>query len=199
MELLDTGGERERRTLRALRHHRLDRVGDCDDARLEQDVLAAQAARIAGTVHTLVVLPHDLGHGPGELDASQRFEAALGVRLHQLELGRRELARPPEDLARDLQHADVDQLSHHPQAAHRVARQAQGGADAAGELRDPSCAAGLAAVLRLGQRCERLDGAEHHAFHVVHGAHDLGIGAAAAQDLPEASLTTSAWRWSSSS
>ena len=53
------------------------------------------------------------------------------------------------------------------------------------EFRDAPRTTGLAAVLRLGERGERLDHAEHHALHVIHGAHDLGVGTAAAQHLPE--------------
>ncbi len=79
LQFFEAGAERERRALRTRREHGLDRVGDREDARLEQDVLAAQPARIARAVEPLMVLAHRLGHGPGEFDAAQQVVAALGV------------------------------------------------------------------------------------------------------------------------
>src|SRR6188474_246285 len=166
LQLFDARRERERRALRTLRHHRLDRVGDSDDPRLEEDVVAAQAAWIAGPVHTLVVLADGFCHRPRKLDALQRFEPAIRVGLDQLELGGRELPGPPEDLTRYLQHAYVDELPHHPQAPDRVARQSHRRANASSELRDPARAPGLAPILSLGKRGERLDRPQHHTLHV---------------------------------
>ena len=80
----------------------------------------------------------------------------------QFELGGRKHARAPQQFARDLQHADVDQLSHHTQAPHGVARQAETRADARGIVADAARAAGLAGVLRLGELGQRFDRAEHH-------------------------------------
>ncbi len=53
--------------------------------------------------------------------------------------------------------------------------QPEGGTHAARELGHALRASALQLVLRLGERAERLDRAEHHALHVVHRAHDFGI------------------------
>ena len=114
-------------------------------------------------------------HGCSYMRLHRKPVAALYPRTESFELGRAKRPRTPEDLARDVQHADVDQLADDAQPPHRVPRQAHGRADPGGELCHALRAAGLAAVLRFRERADRLDRAQHHALHVIHDAHDLGV------------------------
>jgi hypothetical protein len=88
LKLFDARRKRQCGPLRAGRQHRLGSIRHRDDACLEQDLLALQAARVARAVEPLVVLTDDLRDRPREFDATQAFVAALGVRLDELEFRR---------------------------------------------------------------------------------------------------------------
>src|ERR687887_498332 len=55
-KLLDRLVRRPRRAIDARRQHRVERVGDVDDARAERDLLALDPVRVAGAVPALVVV-----------------------------------------------------------------------------------------------------------------------------------------------
>ena len=63
--------------------HRFDDIGDLEDPRLEQALLALQPLRIAGTVQPLMVLEDDPCHGPGKVDILQNGLSGPGVGLDQ--------------------------------------------------------------------------------------------------------------------
>ena len=63
--------------------------------------------------------------------------------------------------------------------------QSEARADARGVVGHAARPAGLAGVVHFGQLRQRFDRAEHHAFHVVHGADDFRIQAPASQQFPD--------------
>ena len=72
-------GRRPRGAVDPRRQHRVERVGDVDDAGAERDVLAPQAVRVAGAVEALVVVA-DRGHGVvQEAEAVDDPRALVGV------------------------------------------------------------------------------------------------------------------------
>src|SRR6185436_4431122 len=70
-ELVQRLGRSERLSVRAPRGHRLVSIEHREDPRSQRDLLAAQAAWIAGPVDVLVVAQDQLVHLGGELDRLQ--------------------------------------------------------------------------------------------------------------------------------
>ena len=99
-------------------------VGDGQDARRERDVLALQAAGVAGAVPLLVVVLDDRQDGPGEVDGVQDVRAPLRVFLDLLELLVRQAARLEQDVFGNAQLADVVQQRAGVQSLQLVPRQA---------------------------------------------------------------------------
>ena len=106
----------------------MERVGDEDHARLQRDLVAAQAVRVALAVHALVVVA-DPRRDVGDRPAVEAVLAAVAHRLgdlgavarmtpHELELLVAEPARGREDRGGDPQLADVVQLGGHLELAH---------------------------------------------------------------------------------
>src|SRR5438067_5225495 len=87
--------------------HRVEGVADEDDPRLERDLLAALAVRIAGAVPVLVAGADDRTHVLEPLDRRDDPLAELGVRLHQRPLLGGQAARLGEDRRGDADLADV--------------------------------------------------------------------------------------------
>src|SRR6185312_12220640 len=76
-QLLDDGGQRQRRPVRPVGRHCVERVGAADDPRDQRDVLAGEAVRIAGAVPALVARaddPADVGE-----EAADRGQEGLSV------------------------------------------------------------------------------------------------------------------------
>jgi hypothetical protein len=107
MDLGEGGLQAQGRPIRPVRRHGLHHVGDGEDASLEQDVLAHQAVRVAGPVHTFMVLRHDLGHRLAEADALEDPGPGPGVLPHEGVLDLAEGGRLAEDLRGDRDLADV--------------------------------------------------------------------------------------------
>ena len=73
-----------------MRDHRLDDVGDGENACAGQDLVAAQAVRIAGAIEALVMLQDDLGDGTTEVDRREDLVSGRRVRLDERELSLRQ-------------------------------------------------------------------------------------------------------------
>ena len=58
LELGQSSLDRERRPVRPVRGHRVERVRDAEQAGLDRDLLAAEAVRVARPVPALVVVEH---------------------------------------------------------------------------------------------------------------------------------------------
>ena len=104
--------------------HRLVGVGHGEDARLERDLVPAQAARVAEAVGALVVSEDPLAQ-VGELGARQEARADLGVRVHLLPLALVERAGLREHAVRDADLADVVQHAGEPHALHALLLEAE--------------------------------------------------------------------------
>ena len=143
-ELADREGLPGREAIGPVGGHRLEGVGDKDDARLERDLLAGEAVGIAAAVEALVVVAHParLELHVGGLDdvvAQQR------VALHVLVLVVGELGGLVEDRVGDADLAHVVQQPGQAQAREPPGLEAQLGADEPAQLRD-----GLAVAARVG-------------------------------------------------
>ena len=64
--------------------HGIDRIGNGQNARFQQHVVARQAPRISRTVQPLMVLAHDRGHQLRKVDSCQRSMASLDMQLHKI-------------------------------------------------------------------------------------------------------------------
>ena len=78
----------QRRPIRPVRGHRLDHVGDRQDARLRKDLVVFEFSRIPGAVLPLVVLRDDVGDGVLKVDRLEDLMRRRGVTLDELELDR---------------------------------------------------------------------------------------------------------------
>src|SRR5258706_6053181 len=107
LDLADRHLVAERPAIRAIRRHRVVRVGDRDDASDERDVLALEAAWIAAAVEPLVMAPAAVDEA---VQAWHRLEDALAL-LRVLAKHRdffgRELAGLVEHVVADTDLADV--------------------------------------------------------------------------------------------
>ena len=63
----------------SVRVHRVDRIGDCEDLCVEQNLLPNQVIRVSGSVKPFMMLENDLGNRPGEFDLLQDLIAGLHV------------------------------------------------------------------------------------------------------------------------
>src|SRR2546429_595385 len=106
-DLLERRGERECPRIRPLGRHRVPRVREPDDRRLQRDLVADEAVRVPEAVPTLVVMP-DRRHGVLEArELRHDLGAPRGVLLDRLELGRLEPAGLRQDRVRHTDLADV--------------------------------------------------------------------------------------------
>ena len=90
-----------------MRGHGLHGIGDGENARFEDNLLAFQPFRVTGAVYALVVLEDDVANGPRKVDVLDDLEADFRVRLDNLVLGRRQSSRPVQYLGRDIDLADI--------------------------------------------------------------------------------------------
>ena len=89
------------------REHRVERVGDVDDAGAQRNVLAGKAVRVAATVPTLVVVANRR-HGVGEEAESLDDAGALvGVIAHHSPLLEAQSGGLEQDRVGDGELADV--------------------------------------------------------------------------------------------
>src|SRR5207249_2412863 len=84
----------QRPAIRAVTRHRIERIGDGEDARTERDLMPAHAVRIALAVPTLVMRADDPQAGALQhRHAAEHLLAEHGVRLHAPPLAARERPR----------------------------------------------------------------------------------------------------------
>ena len=91
----------------ALGGDRVVRVDHHEDAGREGDVVAADAARVAGAVVLLVVVADDLARAAQEVDLRHDLRPELGVAPHDVPLLGRQRAGLREDRVGDLELPDV--------------------------------------------------------------------------------------------
>ena len=144
-----------------VRRHRLDHVGDGEDAGLREDGVTAQALRIARAVHALVVLKDHLRHRLVEVDRRQDVVAGLGVLLDEIELDHTQAPGLGQDLGRHRDLADVVDEARQPQPVEVIRRHAHLGRDGHRELGHASLVPGGVGVARF-----------HDVPHRQHGAPD---------------------------
>src|SRR4051812_2157908 len=109
---------RPRGPVRAFRDECVVNIADCEDARRDVQLLAAEAARVAGALEPLVMVedePPDRLLEPPELGEERR--ASLRMLLHDRELVVVERSRLAEDLRRHRELANVVQQPADRQAA----------------------------------------------------------------------------------
>src|SRR5207253_1435256 len=93
--------------VRPVRGHRVERVANEDDPRLDRDLLAGLAVRVAVPVPALVAAPHDRANLGQTGDRLEDPLAELGMQLDDLPLLGRERSGFKEDARRDADLADV--------------------------------------------------------------------------------------------
>ncbi|HEY0782783.1 MAG TPA: hypothetical protein VGE98_10030, partial [Thermoanaerobaculia bacterium] len=163
--------------VRAARRHRVERVGDRDDARLERDVAVGQAVRIAAAVQPLVMAAHAGQHARvGERRDDLR--AVDRVPLHRLGLRRIELRRLAEDAVGDDDLADVVERRGEPQVLHGLAVEPELEAE---QLRVADDALDVAA----GVRVLLFDRLREHLHHVEELAALRGVEACVLERMRE--------------
>ena len=115
-ERLDGLLDAARGAIDAVGREGVERVGDGGDAPGQRDLLAREAARVAGAVVALVMGERDLGRGVEQLDAraGQHRVPEGRVRLELAPLARGERPGLAGDRVRDRGHADVVQAARDP-------------------------------------------------------------------------------------
>src|SRR5438876_3346635 len=160
-------GRREPLAVRPVGRHRVEGVADEDDPRLERNLLAALAVRIAGAVPVLVAGAHDRAYVLEALDGRDDPLAELRVRLHHRPLLGGQPARLGEDRGRDADLADVVEEGAELEPFERVAVEAEGLADLHRHVADPARVRRRVLVVRLERVRERLDGGEERALEAL--------------------------------
>ena len=150
--------------VRAIADHRVERIGDRDNTRLERDVLTAQPMRIAAAIETLVVGDDDRGILGQGRNSGQDLGARLGVALHDFPLRCGQRALFEEDRVRDADLADIVQNA----GADRTFRHCRRQSEA---LRDP--ASPLAG--RLGMTTGGIVASAEHREQTLNGRLAWGI------------------------
>src|SRR3954470_23464035 len=137
--------------------HRVVRVADEDDPRLERDLLARDAVGIAAPVPPLVTVADDLAHLLQLLDRSDDLLAELGVRLHDGALVRGQTTGLREDRALDADLADVVQERAELEPLQLRLVEPELAADAQRQIGDPTRVRRRVLVVGLERVRERLD------------------------------------------
>ena len=138
------------------RQHRVERVGDVDDAGAERDLLVPEPVGVAGAVEALVVMA-DRRHGVAEeAEAVDDARALVGVALHQRPLLLREARRLEQDRVRDRELADVVEERRVAEQVELGLREAELAADRQRELLHAARVAGGVGVARVDGRREAL-------------------------------------------
>ena len=97
------------RAVRTRRRHRVERVRDAEDARLERDVVAAAAGRISVSVPALVVVQDEREDRLGRAERAEHAGAGGRMAAHQAELLLGQRPALEQDRRRDDELADVVQ------------------------------------------------------------------------------------------
>ena len=113
-ELLERGVGGQSRAVRARRGHRVERVREADQARLDRDQRAVEPRGVAEPVPPLVVVEHAADRLARFRCARDQPCARCRVRAHLVELGLRERTGLSEQLRREQELADVVQEAAHP-------------------------------------------------------------------------------------
>ena len=154
--------------IRTIRRERVEAVDDRQDPRADRDVLAADAARVAGAVPVLVMAVHDRHDGIRELHEREDVRADVDVALHLLELRVRQLARLVEDV---LGHGQLPGVVQQRGRFDRLQLELVGDAERPRQADrvglDPADVAVRHVVLRVDRHRERLDRGQ---IEPVHGA-----------------------------
>src|SRR5690242_580937 len=148
---------RELLAVRAVGRHRVVRVADEDDARLEWDLLTGDAVRVPAPVPALVAVAHDLAHLLQLLDRRDDPLAELGMRLHDGALLGSEPTGLGKDRALDADLADVVQQRTELEALQLRRLEPELAADAERQVGDPARVRRRVLVIRLERIRERLD------------------------------------------
>src|SRR5262249_35904255 len=106
LQLGESGFARLPRAVLPVGRHRVVRVGDEDDPRLEGDLLAAQTVRVTRTIPALVVVEDDLGDRI-DPETVEHAEPDLRMALEDEALGVRELSRLLEDLLGNCEFPEI--------------------------------------------------------------------------------------------
>jgi len=104
LELLDALVDRERAAVRTVARHRVEAVGDRDDARAERDLVSDEVIRVTLPVEPFVVMADEIAGRFEELHVLDDIGADLGVAPDDLPLLLGELARLVENV---LVHAEL--------------------------------------------------------------------------------------------
>ena len=152
--------------VRARGRHRLERVGDVEDAGQLRDLLAQEPVGIARAVVPLVVVANDRQLRGQPLDRGDDLRAQDRVRVHHLALFAGQAVRLQQDVVRDADLADVVEQAAPLDGLHLARAQAHHPADVRGDLLDPPAVVGglrIALVHGMGQG---LDGLGEHLAHL---------------------------------
>ena len=75
----------EGRSVWSVRSHGLNHISHTQDSCLQENVLTRQAGRVSRTIHSFMMLEHNLGYRPGKLYRFQYTVTSFGVGLNQFE------------------------------------------------------------------------------------------------------------------
>ena len=155
LDLGQGGLQRQSGPVGPMTDHRLDDVGDRQNARLGQDVTILQAVGVAGTVEALVMLADHLGNVALELDVGEDLGAGAGMLADEQHLGLAQPARLAQDLRRHDDFADVVEQRRRAQRPDLLFAPAELGGDRAGQRADPTLMTGGVGVaqFRRGAQC----------------------------------------------
>ena len=135
----------------ARRQHRVERVGDVDDAGAERDLLAPQPVGVARAVEALVVVADRRDRVAEESEPVDDAGALVGVALHQRPLLLRQARGLQQDRVRNRELADVVEERRVAEQVELGVREAELAADRQRELLD-------AARVARGVRVACVDG-----------------------------------------
>ena len=147
-----------------MRGHRLDHVGDGEDAGFQGNGVGGQSPRIPGAVQAFMVGQYDIRHRHAEVDAGQDVVAHLRVAHDYLELQFREPAGLAEDLGRHGDLAHVVHLARQAQALDDLLVQTELASDGFCQTRHPALVTGRVRIPHLHRRTHGGDGPLHGAL-----------------------------------
>lgn len=154
----------------AVADHGVERIGDGEDAGAERNLIALEAARVAGAIEELLVGEHDLGSIPKERDANEHVVADLAMFAHDLLFVVGERSRFAENAIGDSHFADVMEESGTGENGEVVIRNRHGLGDGDGEGRN-------ALAMTFGFGVLQVEGAAEGLESVVVGLLELRDGA----------------------
>ena len=108
--LIESHFDTQHRTIRAVRSHGFNDIGNREYLCLLQHCLARQTLRVTAAIQPLMVLQHNLRDGPGKIDALENLVAGMGMSLDQFKFNRDKFAGLAEDFRRN---ADLAQVMDH--------------------------------------------------------------------------------------